>query len=59
MVRLSEGDATLYEDITATNRGPLVEAIDRFADVLRDYRERIASGDQVGDLFRGGVHAAR
>ena len=59
MVRLSEGDARLYEDITATNRGPLVEAIDRFADVLRDYRERIASGDQVGDLFRGGVHAAR
>ncbi|TME54044.1 MAG: prephenate dehydrogenase [Chloroflexi bacterium] len=59
MVRLAEGDAPLYEDITATNRGPLVEAIDRFADVLRDYRERIDRGDRVGELFRQGVHAAR
>src|SRR5947209_19484789 len=59
MVRLAEGDASLYEDITATNRGPLVEAIDRFADVLRDYRERIDRGDRVGELFRQGVHAAR
>ena len=57
MVRLSEGDGTLYDDITATNRGPLVEAIDRFADVLHDYRERIDRGDRVGDLFRRGVHA--
>ena len=57
MVRLSEGDGTLYEDITATNRGPLVEAIDRFSDVLHDYRERIDRGDRVGDLFRRGVHA--
>jgi len=59
MVRLAEGDATLYADITATNRGPLVEAIDRFADVLRDYRDRIDRGDRVGELFSQGVHAAR
>jgi prephenate dehydrogenase len=59
MVRLAEGDATLYEDITTANRGPLVEAIDRFADVLRDYRDRIDRGDRVGELFRQGVHAAR
>ncbi|TMF45333.1 MAG: prephenate dehydrogenase, partial [Chloroflexi bacterium] len=59
MVRLAEGDASLYEDIAATNRGPLVEAIDSFTDVLRDYRERIDRGDRVGDLFRRGVHATR
>jgi prephenate dehydrogenase len=59
MVRLAEGDATLYEDITTTNRGPLVEAIDRFAEVLHDYRERIESGDRVGELFQQGVHATR
>jgi prephenate dehydrogenase len=59
MVRLAEGDATLYEDITTTNRGPLVEAIDRFAEVLHDYRQRIESGDRVGELFQQGVHAAR
>ena len=59
MVRLAEGDATLYEDIITTNRGPLVEAIDRFTDVLRDYRERIDRGDRVGELFSQGVHAAR
>jgi prephenate dehydrogenase len=59
MVRLAEGDATLYQDIIATNRGPLVEAIDRFAEVLRDYRERIERGDRVGELFRQGTHAAR
>jgi prephenate dehydrogenase len=59
MVRLAEGDATLYEDITTTNRGPLVEAIDRFAEVLHDYRERIESGDRVGELFQEGVHASR
>ena len=59
MVRLAEGDPTLYEDITATNRGPLVEAIDRFAEVLHDYRERIDRGDRVGELFQQGVHAAR
>jgi prephenate dehydrogenase len=59
MVRLAEGDATLYEDITTTNRGPLVEAIDRFAEVLQDYRGRIESGDRVGELFQQGVHAAR
>jgi len=59
MVRLAEGDASLYEDIAATNRGPLIEAIDSFADVLRDYRERIDRGDRVGDLFRRGVHATR
>ncbi len=59
MVRLAEGDATLYEDITTTNRGPLVDAIDRFAEVLHDYRERIESGDRVGELFQQGVHAAR
>ena len=58
MVRLAEGDATLYEDITAANRGPLVEAIDRFSDVLRDYRERIERGDRVGELFQQGVRAA-
>jgi prephenate dehydrogenase len=59
MVRLAEGDATLYEDITVTNRGPLVEAIDRFAEVLQDYRGRIESGDRVGELFQQGVHGAR
>jgi prephenate dehydrogenase len=59
MVRLAEGDATLYEDITTTNRGPLVEAIDRFTEVLHDYRERIESGDRVGELFQQGVHVAR
>jgi prephenate dehydrogenase len=59
MVRLSEGDPVLYEDITTTNRVPLVEAIDRFTDVLRDYRERIERGDRVSELFRQGVHAAR
>jgi prephenate dehydrogenase len=58
MVRLAEGDATLYEDITAANRGPLVEAIDRFSDVLRDFRERIERGDRVGELFQQGVRAA-
>jgi prephenate dehydrogenase len=59
MVRLAEGDVTLYEDITATNRGPLLEAIDRFTDVLRDYRQRIVRGDRVRELFSGDVHAAR
>ena len=58
MVRLAEGDPALYEDIVTTNRAPLVEAIDHFSDVLRDYRERIARGDRVGELFRQGVHAA-
>jgi prephenate dehydrogenase len=59
MVRLAEGDPTLYEDITTTNRAPLVEAIDRFSEVLRDYRDRIDRGERVGELFRQGVHAAR
>jgi len=59
MVRLAEGDPTLYEDIVTTNRGPLVQAIDRFSDVLRDYRERIERGERVGELFREGVHATR
>jgi len=59
MVRLAEGDPALYKDITATNRGPLVEAIDRFAEVLQAYRERIDRGDRVGELFQQGVHAAR
>jgi prephenate dehydrogenase len=59
MVRLAEGDPTLYEDIVIANRGPLVEAIDHFSDVLRDYRERIERGERVGELFRQGVHAAR
>ena len=59
MVRLAEGDPTLYEDIVTTNRGPLVEAIDRFSDVLHDYRERIERGERVGELFRQGAHAAR
>ena len=59
MVRLAEGDPTLYEDITTTNRGPLVEAIDRFSGVLRDYRERIERGERVGELFRQGMHATR
>jgi prephenate dehydrogenase len=58
MVRLAEGDARLYEDITETNRGPLVEAIDRFTEVLRGYRDRIDSADRVGELFRQGVHVA-
>src|SRR2546427_7235861 len=58
IVRLAEGDPTLYEDITATNRGPLVEAIDRFVDVLHDYRERIDRGDRVGELFQQGARAA-
>jgi prephenate dehydrogenase len=59
MVRLAEGDPVLYEDIATVNRVPLLEAIDRFADVLRDYRQRIERGDRVGDLFRQGVHATR
>ena len=59
MVRLAEGDPTLYEDIAITNRAPLVEAIDRFSDVLRDYRDRIDRGERVGELFRQGAHAAR
>jgi prephenate dehydrogenase len=59
MVRLAEGDPALYEDIATTNRGPLVEAIDRFTDVLHDYRERIERGERVGELFRQGVHATR
>jgi len=59
MVRLAEGDPNLYEDIVTTNRGPLVEAIDRFSDVLRDYRERIERGERMGELFREGVHATR
>jgi prephenate dehydrogenase len=59
MVRLAEGDATLYEDIAVANRGPLVEAIDRFTDVLRDYRERIDHAERVAALFREGAHAAR
>jgi prephenate dehydrogenase len=59
MVRLAEGDPTLYEDIVTSNRRPLVEAIDRFSDVLRDYRERIERGERVAELFRQGVHATR
>src|SRR5260370_42499042 len=59
MVRLAEGDATLYEDITTTNRGPLVEAIDRFAEVLHDYRERIESADRVGERVPAARHASR
>lgn len=59
MVRLAEGDPTLYEDITTTNRAPLVEAIDRFSEVLRDFRERIDRAERIGELFRRGVHAAR
>jgi prephenate dehydrogenase len=58
MVRLAEGDPGLYEDITATNRGPLVEAIDRFAAVLQEYRDRIDRGDRVGELFEQGARAA-
>jgi prephenate dehydrogenase len=57
MVRLAEGDPTLYADIVTTNRGPLLEAIDHFSDVLRDYRERIERGERVGELFRQGAHA--
>jgi prephenate dehydrogenase len=59
MVRLAEGDPTLYADITTSNRGPLVEAIDHFAEVLHDYRERIDRGDRLGELFQQGAHAAR
>lgn len=59
MVRLAEGDPQLYEDIVASNRGPLVEAIDHFSDVLREYRQRIERGERLGELFRQGVHAAR
>jgi prephenate dehydrogenase len=59
MTRLAQGDATLYEDIAAANRGPLVEAINQFADVLASYRDRIQRGDRVGELFGRGVHAWR
>jgi prephenate dehydrogenase len=58
MVRLAEGDPALYADITMTNRGSLIDAIDRFSEVLRDYRERIERGERVGELFRQSVHAA-
>jgi prephenate dehydrogenase len=59
MVRLAGGDPAMYEAIARENRDALVDAIDRFDAVLHRYRQRIASGSRVKELFGGTVHAAR
>ena len=59
MVRLAGGDPGMYEAIARENRDPLVDAIDRFDAVLHRYRQRIASGAKVKELFEGALHAAR
>jgi len=59
MVRLAGGDPAMYEAIARENRDALVDAIDRFDAVLHRYRQRIASGTRVRELFGEGVHAAR
>jgi prephenate dehydrogenase len=59
MVRLAGGDPAMYEAIARENRDALVDAIDRFDAVLHRYRQRIASGTRVKELFGEGVHAAR
>ncbi len=51
MTRLAGGDPRLYGDIVAANQGPLLQAIDRFAETLARYRQRIAAQDQLADLF--------
>jgi prephenate dehydrogenase len=56
MVRLAGGDPAMYESIARENRQPLTEAIDRFTQILADYRERIDHGDQVRELFMAGQH---
>ena len=58
MVRLASGDPAMYEAIARENRDALVDAIDRFDAVLHRYRQRIASGSKVKELFGGAVHAA-
>ena len=59
MVRLAGGDPGMYEAIARENRDPLIDAIDRFDAVLHRYRQRIASGSKVKELFDGAVHATR
>jgi prephenate dehydrogenase len=59
MVRLADGDPTLYQEIAAANRGALLEAIDRFSEILDDVRDGIDRGDHLAELFGGGVRAAR
>jgi len=59
MVRLAGGDPAMYEAIARENRDPLVDAIDRFDAVLHGYRQRIAGGTRVKELFGGAVHATR
>lgn len=59
MVRLVGGDPVMYEAIARENRDALVDAIDRFDAVLHPYRQRIAGGIRVKELFGGAVHVER
>lgn len=58
MVRLAGGDPAMYESIARENRQPLGDAIDRFAQILAGYRDRIDRGDRVRELFEAGQHVA-
>jgi prephenate dehydrogenase len=58
MVRLAGGDPLMYRSIARENRGPLLEAIDHFAETLQSYRERIAADGDVAELFRAAKHVA-
>lgn len=45
MSSLVEGNPDIWADIAATNSEPLARQLDELISVLRDFRERVASGD--------------
>jgi prephenate dehydrogenase len=58
MTRLASGDAAMYDDILRENRQPVLDAIDRFARTVSEFRDRIERGDRVRELFSARSHAA-
>ncbi len=58
LARLAHGDARMYESISRENREPLIEAIDHFSAILREFRDHIERQDHVLALFEAGRHVA-
>lgn len=58
MARLADGDAAMYESVVRENRVALIDAIDRFTGILRQFRDRIDGQEQLRELFEAGTHAA-
>ncbi|MFS8664579.1 MAG: prephenate dehydrogenase/arogenate dehydrogenase family protein [Limnochordales bacterium] len=55
--RVASGDPVMWRDICLSNRGPLLEMMDRFAEALAAARAAVAAGD--GDGLMGQMARAR